>query len=193
MTCKPGDFNSGETAVTATNAVTGAAFGVSGALSDQKLTVTTITSSASKTYDKNLAAGTYYVTAKFKGDDGKMVTVGGSFTVKDTQDTKVSFDIVDNAFVNGATTYTVAQAFDRANTNAAGNPFIKVYYDGLEKTNISSSDILEVKGNVLANGGAYIKTVKLYVTVSGSVGNKVPVTLNVNDQIAKCDVTGITE
>lgn len=187
-----GDLDAAGTTVTGTNAVTGAAFTVSGALTNNKLTVTPITSSVVKTYDKNLAAGTYYVTAKFKGDDGKMVTVGGTFTIKDTQDTKVSFDIVDNSFVNGAITYSVAQAFDHDNTNANGNPFIKVYYDGLLQT-IEDTDIIEVKGNVLAKGGAYIKTVKLYVTVSGDIGNKVPVTLTVNDQIATCLTTGISE
>jgi hypothetical protein len=57
---------------------------------------------------------------------------------------------------------------------------------------LSASDIISVKGTTLttSDGGAYIKTVKMYVTVSGS-NNKVPVTLTVNDQFASCDATGI--
>ena len=179
-----GDLDS-TNAMTTANAVTGAAFTTTGALSSNELTVNTITSSATNTYDKNLAAGTYYVTAKFEGDNHTVVTVGSTFTIKDSQDTKASFLIQDNAF--GTT--TVAQAFEGA-TNTNGQKFVKVFYDGIEQT-LSTGDVIEVKGNALANGGAFIKTVKLYVKVSGGVGNKVPVTLTVNDQIASCPVTGI--
>ena len=179
-----GDLNSAN-AMTTANAVTGAAFTTTGALPSNELTVNTITSNATNTYDKNLAAGTYYVTAKFEGDNHTVVTVGSTFTIKDSQDTKASFLIQDNAF--GIT--TVAQAFEGA-TNANGQKFVKVFYDGIEQT-LSTGDVIEVKGNALAKGGAFIKTVKLYVKVSGGVGNKVPVTLTVNDQIASCPVTGI--
>ena len=179
-----GDLNASNN-VTATNAVTGAAFTTSGMLTNNELTVSTITSSATNTYDKNLSAGTYYVTAKFVGDNNTVVTVGSTFTIKDSQDTKASFLIQDNAF--GTT--TVAQAFEGA-TNANGKKFVQVFYDGIEQT-LTAGDVIEVKGNALSNGGAFIKTVKLYVKVSGGVGNKVPVTLTVNDQIASCPVTGI--
>ena len=179
-----GDLNASND-MTTINAVTGAAFATPGKLTNNELKVKTITSSAANTYDKNLAAGTYYVTAKFVGDNNTVVTVGSTFTIKDSQDTKASFLIQDNAF--GTT--TVAQAFE-GTINANGQKFVKVFYDGIEQ-NLSSGDVIEVKGNALANGGAFIKTVKLYVQVSGGVGNKVPVTLTVNDQIASCPVTGI--
>lgn len=137
------------------------------------------------TYDKNLGAGTYSVTAKFTVAT-KVVVVGGSFTIKDTQDDKVSFIIKDNKF--GAN--TIAQAFEGA-TNTSGEKFVKVYYDGIEQT-ITTGDVIEVKGRALTSGGAFVKTVKLYVTVSGST-NKVPVTLNVNDQIASCADTTLAD
>lgn len=166
--------------------VTGAAFATAGALPSNTLTVNTVSlkSGTASTYDKNLAAGTYYVTAKFKGDDGKMVTVGSTFTVKDTQASKASFLIKNNALG----TSTVASAFEGA-TDANLQKYVQVFYDGLEQS-FTSGDVTKVVGVTLANGGAYIKTVTLYVTVSGS-SNKVPVTLNVNDQFASCSTSGI--
>ena len=166
--------------------VTGAAFTTTGALPSNTLTVNTVSlkSGTASTYDKNLAAGTYYVTAKFKGDDGKMVTVGSTFTVKDTQASKASFLIKNNALG----TSTVASAFEGA-TDANLQKYVQVFYDGLEQS-FTSGDVTKVVGVTLANGGAYIKTVTLYVTVSGS-SNKVPVTLNVNDQFASCSTSGI--
>ena len=136
-------------------------------------------------FDKQLAAGTYNVTATFYVNDAgntaatastgyKKVTVGGSFTIKDTQDSKVTFHIEKND-----TTGTVASAF-------ADQNYVKVYYDGQLQT-IESSDVIEVKGTALTGGGAFVTTVKLYVTVSGSNGTvKVPVTVNVNDQFKNC-------
>ena len=136
-------------------------------------------------FDKQLAAGTYNVTATFYVNDAgntaatastgyKKVTVGGSFTIKDTQDSKVTFHIEKND-----TTDTVASAF-------ADQNYVKVYYDGQLQT-IGANDVIEVKGTALQNGGAFVTTVKLYVTVSGSNGAvKVPVTVNVNDQFKNC-------
>ena len=132
---------------------------------------------------KNLAAGTYTVQAKVKGDDNQLVIVNGSFTIKDTQDSRASFKILDNKF---GTSTTVAAGF--ANPN-----LVEVYYDGL-KQDSTKLNVSDVKGVALSsgNGGAYIKTVKVYVNVSGG-SNYVQVTLNVNDQIATCDPSGITE
>lgn len=136
-------------------------------------------------FDKQLAAGTYNVTATFYVNDAgntaataatgyKKVTVGGSFTIKDTQDSKVTFHIEKND-----TTDTVASAF-------ADQNYVKVYYDGQLQT-IGANDVIEVKGTALTGGGAFVTTVKLYVTVSGSNGAvKVPVTVNVNDQFKNC-------
>lgn len=135
---------------------------------------------------KNLPAGTYTVEAKVLSDDEKkVVTVNGSFTIKDTQDSRVSFKLLKNDFGDD----TVAVAF--AKIKDSGNQVVKVYYDGVEQDN-SKLAVTDVKGVALANGGAYIKTVKVYVNVSGGT-NYVQITLNVNDQIAKCASTGITE
>ena len=129
---------------------------------------------------KNLPAGTYTVQAKVYGDDNKVVTVNGSFTIKDTQDTRVSFKILDNKFG----TDTIATGF--ANPNK-----VEVYYDGIKQTN-SNLSVSNVKGVTVTGGGAYIKTLDLYVNISGS-DHFVKLTLNVNDQIATCASAGITE
>ena len=124
-------------------------------------------------------AATFYVnndggTAATAATGYKKVTVGGSFTIKDTQDSKVTFEIVNND-----TTGTVASAF-------ADQNYVKVYYDGQLQT-IESGDVIEVKGTSLSAGGAYVETVNLYVTVSGSNGGvKVPVTVTGKDQFKNC-------
>ena len=143
---------------------------------------------------KNLAAGTYTVQARVLGDNDQVVTVNGSFTIKDTQDTRASFKILDNKF----DTKTIAVGF-------ADQNFVKVYYDGQLQT-IDSSKISDIKGVALSGsnkGGAYIKTLKLYVKVAETVNNGiatnqynyVQITLNVNDQIANSasNSTDITE
>ena len=144
---------------------------------------------------KNLAAGTYSVQARVLGDNDQVVTVNGSFTIKDTQDTRASFKILDNKF----DTKTIAQGF-------ADQNFVKVYYDGQLQT-ISAGEITDVKGVALSGasnkGGAYIKTLKLYVKVAETINsgsatgkyNYVQITLNVNDQIANSASTSsdITE
>ena len=133
---------------------------------------------------KNLAAGTYTVQAKVLGDNDQVVTVNGSFTIKDTQDTRASFKILNNKF----DTKTIAEGF-------ADIDYVKVYYDG-QLQSINSSEVSDIKGVALSavsnNGGAYIKTLKLYVKVAETVNagtatgkyNYVQITLNVNDQIA---------
>ena len=151
------------------------------------LTIAAVNQNVEK-YDKLLSAGTYNVTATFyvkttstgslfsvsDATGYKKVTVGGSFVIKDTQDSKVTFTIENNDL-----TGTVATAF-------ASQSYVKVYYDGQLQT-IDPSDVIEVKGTSLTNGGAYVTTVKLYVTVSGSNGQvKVPVTVTVNDQFKNC-------
>ena len=143
---------------------------------------------------KNLAAGTYSVQARVLGDNNQVVTVNGSFTIKDTQDTRASFKILDNKF----DTKTIAQGF-------ADQNFVKVYYDGQLQT-IVDSEVTDIKGVALSGsnkGGAYIKTLKLYVKVAETVNsgsatgkyNYVQITLNVNDQIANSasNSTDITE
>ena len=159
----------------------------SGSNGTADLTIAAVNQNAEK-YDKLLSAGTYNVTATFyvkttstgssfsvsDATDYKKVTVGGSFVIKDTQDSKVTFTIENNDL-----TGTVATAF-------ASQSYVKVYYDGQLQT-IDPSDVIEVKGTSLTNGGAYVTTVKLYVTVSGSNGKvKVPVTVTVNDQFKNC-------
>ena len=59
---------------------------------------------------------------------------------------------------------------------------VEVYYDGVKQT---ITDVADVDGTVLTNGGAFVKTVDLYVTISGSP-NKVCVKVPVNDQVAVC-------
>ena len=132
---------------------------------------------ANNHFDKVLSAGTYNVTATFTVDS-KTVTVGSSFVIKDTQDSKVSYKIEKND-LDGQ---TVASAF-------ANSTYVKVYYDGQEQT-VLAADIDSVDGTIITgknSAGAFVKTVKLYVTVSGSNGSvKVPVTLTVNDQFSNC-------
>ena len=170
---------------------TGAA--VSANITSNTLTIKPVTTTngaiAGNTYiEKNLDQGNYTVTAKFTLGTGKDVTCVGSFEVKDTQDKKVSYEIPNYDFGSNS----VAAAFDYTTTDANGNNYVKVFYDGLLQTQLRASDIIEVKGTALANGGAYVKTVKLYVNVSGS-DNMVPVTVTVNHVIDNCAVTGITE
>ena len=135
---------------------------------------------------KNFVAGTYSVQAKV-ANGTKVVTVNGSFTIKDTQDSRVSFKLLKNDF--GKDT-SVASGF-AIPTN------VEVYYDGQKQDNTKLA-VDNVKGYVLnnGNGGAFIKTVTVFVNVSGTEvtdGNMVQVTLTVNDQLASCSKTGISE
>ena len=155
-----------------------------------KITVKPYTVASGKKISKNLPAGTYSIQAKVLGDNHKLVTVNGSFVIKDTQDSKVSFKILDNKFGENV---TVADGFANAN-------LVEVYYDGQKQLN-AQLDAQNVKGVVIktpgqTKGGAFIKTVDVYVNVSGvenTNGNYVKVTLTVNDQIASCAASDITE
>ena len=182
------EVKKGSDTVYKTGATTSAAIN-SGSNAVNNLTVKAVDDTNAPHYDKQLAAGTYNVTATFYvkttatsntyaatavDNDYKKVTVGASFVIKDTQDSKVTFKIVNND-VSG----TIATAFE-------SQSYVEVYYDGQLQT-IASGDVIEVKGTALTNGGAFVNTVKLYVTVSGSNGAvKVPVTVTVNDQFKNC-------
>ena len=72
--------------------------------------------------------------------------------------------------------------FVYTNSDCFLNNLVEVYYDGVKQT---ITDVADVDGTVLANGGAFVKTVDLYVTISGSP-NKVCVKVPVNDQVAVC-------
>lgn len=137
-----------------------------------KLTVAPYTVDGKK-IKKNLAAGTYSVQATFEVNTKKVI-VNGTFTIKDTQDTRVSFNILDNKFGDN----TVAAAFALPGDAKK----VKVFYDGVEQDN-TKLNAQNVKGVALTSGGAYIKTVDVYVNVSCG-DNYVLVTLNVNDQLA---------
>ena len=142
------------------------------------LTVSTVTKTAIG-YKKNLAAGTYYVTAKFqtkqeKADgsftgDLKDVAVSGSFTIKDTQDTAASIKVKKNN-LNSSAFRTALQ--DKTN-------YIEITYDGVSQT-ITASDIAKVNGTIAGNT-AYVTSVEVYVELTDSAShNKVLITVPVN-------------
>lgn len=142
------------------------------------LTVSTVTKTAIG-YKKNLAAGTYYVTAKFqtkqeKADgsftgDFKDVAVSGSFTIKDTQDTAASIKVKKNN-LNSSAFRTALQ--DKTN-------YIEITYDGVSQT-ITASDIAKVNGTIAGNT-AYVTSVEVYVELTDSAShNKVLITVPVN-------------
>ena len=60
---------------------------------------------------------------------------------------------------------------------------MEVYYDGVKQ---KITNVIDVDGTALSNGGAYVKSVKLYVKVSGS-DNYFNVTVPVNASIATCN------
>lgn len=157
----------------AVSATTCAAIG-NDAFNNNQLTIDTIASSSAG-FKKNIDKGTYVVTAEFYSDYGtnkKPVKVSGSFTIEDTQDTLVSYKLINNDFG----TKSVKDAF-------TDKTLVEVYYDGVLQ---NITDVADVDGTVLTNGGAFVKTVDLYVTISGSA-NKVCVKVPVNDQIAVCN------
>lgn len=123
-------------------------------------------------FTKNLAAGTYSVTATFKATSTSPATsVTGTFTVADTQDSLASIVIVNDNFGTN-------------NIDAAlkDPTLVKVYYDGVLQTISTVKDIDAIE---LTNGGAYLKSVTVMVNVTGTTKN-VPVTIPVNRTIAKC-------
>ena len=162
--------------VSGSDVVTSAAVSAAGAYSNGTVTVeatSVATSGSSKYYTKNLEAGvTYVVEATFVGNDGKPATVRGSFTVKDTNDKAASYEFVTNDF----TGKTVKAAFEDPT-------LVAISYDGIVQNGVVVSDIT---GKDLANGqGAFVEKVTCFVQISGS-NNFVPVTITVNDQVAKC-------
>ena len=145
------------------------------------LSIQTVSGSSVK-YQKNLAAGTYYVTAKFKAKTKKAdgtydatsklreVTVSGSFTVKDSQDTAAQIDVKKND-LNGM---SVTAALQDKN-------FIEVTYDGVSQT--LTGDVHKVNGTIAGNT-AYVTSVEVYVqltnTNASGTHNKVLITIPVN-------------
>ena len=145
------------------------------------LAIQTVSGSSVK-YQKNLAAGTYYVTAKFKAKTKKAdgtydatsklreVAVSGSFTVKDSQDTAAQIDVKKND-LNGM---SVTAALQDKN-------FIEVTYDGVSQT--LTGDVHKVNGTIAGNT-AYVTSVEVYVqltnTNASGTHNKVLITIPVN-------------
>ena len=145
------------------------------------LAIQTVSGSSAK-YQKNLVAGTYYVTAKFKAKTKKAdgtydatsklreVAVSGSFTVKDSQDTAAQIDVKKND-LNGI---SVTAALQDKN-------FIEVTYDGVSQT--LTGDVHKVNGTIAGNT-AYVTSVEVYVqlTNTNAMGthNKVLITIPVN-------------
>lgn len=147
---------------------------------------------------KNLAAGTYTVEAQIKGDDGKLVKVNNSFTIKDTQVSKVTFKLNSNKFVKDNTTTAISVKSGCAYETSSPYNKIEVRYDGLKQDNqMLLAD--NIKGVVVKNNnstgtaGAYIRTMDVYVLVTGSTNVYVQVPLTINDQLAVCTPDGITE
>ena len=188
-----GALDAGKVGTPKTNAAVDGSAYATGKVTVTPYTVNTVSGNTMIT--KNLAAGTYNVEAKVWGDNDKLVIVNGTFTIKDTQESGVSFKLLNNNFNNGSSNMTVNAGF-------ADPTKVEVYYDGQKQDNamLNASD---VKGVVLSsgNGGAYIKTVKVFVNVSGievtTGANYVQVTLTVNDQLAAVaagsGATAITE
>ena len=128
----------------------------------------------SNEFTKNLEAGTYTVTANFKATaDSKDKSVTATFTVKDTQDSLASIDIVNDDF--GSKTIAAA---------VVDPTLVHVYYDGV----VQDGKVSYVKSDAttLANGGAFLKSVTVMVNVTGT-SKKVPVTISVKRTIANCN------
>ena len=128
----------------------------------------------SNNFTKNLPAGTYTVTATFTSNaaNAKETSVTGTFTVKDTQDSLASIEIVKDDFGN------------KSISDAVADPtLVKVYYDGVFQASVST---VKVDATTLANGGAFLKSVTVMVNVTGT-SKYVPVTISVNRTIANCN------
>ena len=117
-------------------------------------------------FQKNLVAGTYYVTAKFTVNKNT-VSVSGSFTIKDEQDTSATIDVKKND-LNGM---PVADAL--ANTQYA-----ELTYDGLIQ-NISGR-IIKVNSTPAGNT-VYVTSIEVFVKMTGTTStNYVLMTVPVN-------------
>ena len=117
-------------------------------------------------FQKNLVAGTYYVTAKFTVNKNT-VSVSGSFTIKDEQDTSATINVKKND-LNGM---PVADAL--ANTQYA-----ELTYDGLIQ-NISGR-IIKVNSTTAGNT-VYVTSIEVFVKMTGTTStNYVLMTVPVN-------------
>lgn len=138
------------------------------------LTIKAVSSSAissGKEYQKNLAAGTYYVTATFKVADANgvknTVTVSSSFTIKDSQNTGAKCDVKKNDLQN---TYSVEDAFKSTN-------FVEVTYDNL--TQVLNSNTIHKINSTAAGNTVTVASVEVFVKVTNS-NNYVLITIPVN-------------
>ena len=117
-------------------------------------------------FQKNLVAGTYYVTAKFTVNKN-IVSVSGSFTIKDEQDTSATIHVKKND-LNGM---TVADAL--ANTQYA-----ELTYDGLIQD--ISGRIIKVNSTPAGNT-VYVTSIEVFVKMTGTTStNYVLMTVPVN-------------
>lgn len=138
------------------------------------LTIKAVSSSAissGKEYQKNLAAGTYYVTATFKVADANgvknTVTVSSSFTIKDSQNTGANCNVKKNDLQNN---YSVADAFTLTD-------FVEVTYDNLTQT-LNSNTIHKINSTAAGNT-VTVASVEVFVKVTDS-NNYVLITIPVN-------------
>lgn len=138
------------------------------------LTIKAVSSSAissGKEYQKNLAAGTYYVTATFKVADANgvknTVTVSSSFTIKDSQNTGANCNVKKNDLQNN---YSVADAFTMTD-------FVEVTYDNL--TQALNSNIIHKINSTAAGNTVTVASVEVFVKVTDS-NNYVLITIPVN-------------
>lgn len=126
--------------------------------------------SSNTNYQKNLAAGTYYVTATFKVADANgvknTVTVSSSFTIKDSQNTKAKCDVKKNDLQN---TYSVEDAFKSTN-------FVEVTYDNL--TQVLNSNTIHKINSTAAGNTVSVESVEVFVKVTNS-NNYVLITIPV--------------
>lgn len=125
--------------------------------------------SSNTNYQKNLAAGTYYVTATFKVADANgvknTVTVSSSFTIKDSQNTKANCNVKKNDLQN---TYFVEDAFKSTD-------FVEVTYDNLTQALNSIHKI----NSTAAGNTVTVASVEVFVKVTNS-NNYVLITIPVN-------------
>lgn len=138
------------------------------------LTIKAVSSSAissGKEYQKNLAAGTYYVTATFKVADANgvknTVTVSSSFTIKDSQNTGANCNVKKNDLQNN---YSVADAFTLTD-------FVEVTYDNL--TQALDSNTIHKINSTAAGNTVTVASVEVFVKVTDS-NNYVLITIPVN-------------
>jgi len=115
-------------------------------------------------YSKVLSAGTYYITATFTVGKNT-VNVNNSFKITDSQDTSVGVTVKNNDLSNKGTALSLASAF-------ANPAYVQFTYDG---QNVS---VIVAKVNATtATNSSYVKSVDLYVPVTGS--NTIYVKVNV--------------